>query len=142
MQTPKSLASRPIISLDDTTLSFLTRWKDNQIEEYAEVEEDHKQLIFSRYYYNRTKQSGFFRLAHFNDKLPYFLKHSPSLLNITVHGLRHTHASLLFESGVIIKDVQVCLRHSDIKTTMDIYTHFTNFAREKAAETFEDFIGF
>lgn len=47
------------------------------------------------------------------------------------------HASLLFE----IKDVQVRLGHSDIKTTM-IYTHVTNSAKEKAAKQFEDFMGF
>jgi len=99
LQTPKSLASRRIISLDDTTLSSLTRWRGNQIEEYAEseveLEDDQKQLIFSRFY-NRTKQFGFFRLAHLNDKLYYFLKHHPDLPSITMHRLRHTHASLLF----------------------------------------------
>jgi len=145
LQTPKSFASRRIISIDETTLSFLTTWKDKQVEEYAEfeleVENDQKQLIFSRYYH-RTKQFEFFRLAHLNDKLHYFLKYHPNLPNITVHGLRHTHASLLFEAGVTIKDVQVRLGHSDIKTTMDIYTHVTNSAREKAAKAFENFMGF
>ncbi|MGY3765374.1 tyrosine-type recombinase/integrase [Vagococcus vulneris] len=36
---------------------------------------------------------------------------------MTVHGFRHTHASLLFEPGATIKDVQSRLGHSDIQTT-------------------------
>lgn len=145
LQTPKSLASRRIISIDLTTLSFLETWKEMQIEEYTKfdlkVEADQNQMLFTRYY-NQSQKFDFIRLAHLNDKLHHFLIHHEDLPSITVHGLRHTHASLLFEAGVTIKDVQVRLGHSDIKTTMDIYTHVTNSAREKAAKTFEDFIGF
>ena len=42
---------------------------------------------------------------------------------ITPHGFRHTHCSLLFESGASIKEVQERLGHKDIKTTMNIYAH-------------------
>lgn len=53
---------------------------------------------------------------------------------ITTHGLRHTHASLLFEAGANIKEVQDRLGHSDIKTTMDIYTHVTETTRNKVQD--------
>ncbi|WP_197223678.1 tyrosine-type recombinase/integrase [Lysinibacillus sphaericus] len=145
LQTPKSIASRRIISLDEQTLSFLATWKEEQVKEYAtfsqNIETDVKQLIFSRYY-PKNKEFDFLRLAHLNDKLFHFLIHHPELPNITVHALRHTHASLLFEAGVTIKDVQARLGHSDIKTTMDIYTHVTNSAKERAAKAFEDFMKF
>ena len=39
------------------------------------------------------------------------------------HSLRHTYATRLFEQNVQIKTVQVLLGHSDITTTMNIYTH-------------------
>ncbi|WP_251861839.1 tyrosine-type recombinase/integrase [Clostridium sp. Marseille-Q2269] len=39
------------------------------------------------------------------------------------HTLRHTYATRLFELGVPIKTVQTLMGHSDIKTTMNIYTH-------------------
>ena len=61
---------------------------------------------------------------------------------ITTHGFRHTHASLLFEAGATIKDVQVRLGHSDIQTTMDVYTHVSKAAKEKLAEKFNSFIDF
>lgn len=145
LQTPKSVASRCIISLDDKTISFLITWKEEQMKEYVnfskDIEEDSKQLIFSRYY-SKYNDFDFFRLAHLTDKLHHFLIHHPELPKITVHGLRYTHASLLFEAGVTIKDVQARLGHSDIKTTMDIYTHVTNSAKERAAKAFEDFMKF
>ena len=39
------------------------------------------------------------------------------------HDLRHSTASILYEKGWSLKDIQVWLRHSDISVTADIYTH-------------------
>lgn len=39
------------------------------------------------------------------------------------HSLRHTYATRLFENDVAIKTVQSLMGHSDITTTMNIYTH-------------------
>ncbi len=58
------------------------------------------------------------------------------LPKITLHGFRHTQASLLFESGASIKEVQGRFGHKDVKTTMNIYTHVTP---EKVRETGEQF---
>lgn len=52
----------------------------------------------------------------------------------TIHGFRHTNASLLFEAGVSMKDVQTRLGHKSIKTTMDIYTHFSKQHQNKAVQ--------
>ncbi|MFP5303862.1 tyrosine-type recombinase/integrase, partial [Cobetia sp. SIMBA_158] len=59
---------------------------------------------------------------------------------ITVHGFRHTHASILFEAGATVKEVQVRLGHRDIKTTMNIYTHVTKTVKERTAELFQSYI--
>ncbi|MGM8140072.1 tyrosine-type recombinase/integrase [Enterococcus italicus] len=64
------------------------------------------------------------------------------LKRITTHGFRHTHASLLFEAGAGIKEVQMRLGHADIQTTMNVYTHVTNHAREQLAEKFNTYINF
>lgn len=37
--------------------------------------------------------------------------------------MRHTYATRLFENDVPIKTVQALMGHSDIATTMNIYTH-------------------
>ncbi len=42
---------------------------------------------------------------------------------VDVHSLRHCHASLLAQSGVAPAVAQKSMRHSDIRLTMDVYTH-------------------
>ncbi|TRM08779.1 site-specific integrase [Lentibacillus cibarius] len=42
---------------------------------------------------------------------------------ITVHGLRHTHASVLLYQGVSVYYVSKRLGHSDIDTTLNTYSH-------------------
>ena len=45
------------------------------------------------------------------------------LPEIRFHDLRHTAGSLLLAQGVNIKQIQEFLGHSDVTTTLNIYTH-------------------
>ena len=58
------------------------------------------------------------------------------LPSITLKGLRHTHATLLLQSGVNPKIVQERLGHSDISTTLNIYTHVTPTIQTEALDRF------
>ena len=60
------------------------------------------------------------------------------LPTITSHHFRHTHASLLLQSGVPIKEVSERLGHKDVRVTLDIYSH----VMPKEAEKFANFVGF
>ena len=60
---------------------------------------------------------------------------------IHIHGFRHTHASLLFESGVTMESVKERLGHSDIQTTVNIYTHITQKNKDKTAKKFANYMG-
>lgn len=42
---------------------------------------------------------------------------------VTLHGLRHTYASLLHSSGVDMAAVSANLGHSNLSTTLNVYTH-------------------
>lgn len=55
------------------------------------------------------------------NNLSYYLKK----LNVSTHTFRHTHVALLIESGVPIKVISERLGHSNINTTLNIYTHVT-----------------
>jgi integrase len=48
------------------------------------------------------------------------------------HTFRHSHSSLLHALGVDLKVQQELLRHADIRTTMNIYTHTVPAALRKA----------
>ena len=43
----------------------------------------------------------------------------------SMHGTRHTPATLLIEAGVNFKVIQMRLGHSSFKETMDTYSHVT-----------------
>lgn len=45
------------------------------------------------------------------------------LPNVTLHGLRHTYASLLHSQGVDMANISANLGHGNLTTTMNIYTH-------------------
>ena len=47
-------------------------------------------------------------------------------LTITPHMIRHGYATMLHSAGVDAKEAQALLGHSNISTTMDVYTHVTS----------------
>jgi len=57
---------------------------------------------------------------------------------ISLHGLRHAHASILLQQGIHPKIVQERLGHSSISTTLDIYSHVVPGLQEAAAQRFDD----
>ena len=55
---------------------------------------------------------------------------------IGLHGLRHTHATLLLEEGVDVKTVSERLGHDSVQTTLELYGHVTPTMRANAATRF------
>ena len=53
------------------------------------------------------------------------------LPHITIHGLRHSFATRMFDNGYDIREVQKQLGHSNMETTMKYYIHYTNSKRKK-----------
>ncbi|MFS7200607.1 tyrosine-type recombinase/integrase [Carnobacterium divergens] len=133
--TPKTKTSIRKISLDDKTLSELIRWKKLQKQELLKygfhVEKDSQQLIFHR------DDNSLLHPRRLNILLISKLK-----TNLTPHSFRHTHASLLFESGSTIKDVQKRLGHNNVTTTMDIYTHVTKTSERKSIDELSKYANF
>ncbi len=58
--------------------------------------------------------------------------------DVTVHSLRHTFATRLIERGVSMKEVQELLRHEEMSTTADIYSHVSEDLKRAAADRLTD----
>lgn len=56
---------------------------------------------------------------------------------LSVHKLRHTHATLLLESGVNIKVIQKRLGHQSMEMTEKVYAHVTPELQDESVEIFE-----
>ena len=54
-------------------------------------------------------------------------------IDLSFHGLRHAHASLMLEAGIHLKVVSERLGHSSIGITADLYTHMTKALDQDAA---------
>lgn len=62
------------------------------------------------------------------------------LPDMRFHDLRHTTATLLLTSDVHPKVVQSILGHSQISTTLDIYSHVVPGLKEKAADKLDEIL--
>jgi integrase len=125
-----------IIKLDQTTLSILEEWNKLQKQQYIKLGINtmkKNQLIFS------NTKNEFLQPVQVQ-KWMYSVQNKYQFKHVSPHGLRHTHCSLLFEAGASIKEVQDRLGHSDVKTTLDIYTHVTKKAKEGAIQKFVDYL--
>ncbi|MEY8537552.1 tyrosine-type recombinase/integrase [Lactococcus muris] len=122
----KTKASIRLISLDDKTCDILDQLRK---------ENPKTILIFE------SDNGGILSPSKPRKWLHTILKHS-ELEPIRIHGFRHTHASLLFDSGMSLKQVQYRLGHSDLKTTMNVYTHITEFAKDNIGDKFSAYIDF
>ncbi len=60
--------------------------------------------------------------------------------NFTWHQLRHTYATILYDSGVDVLSAQKFLGHSDVKVTLGIYTSLSEKRQEKSIENLNKFL--
>lgn len=62
------------------------------------------------------------------------------LPHMRFHDLRHSTASILFDMGWDIERIKNWLRHSDIRTTSNVYTHISNDRKKIMAKEIDDFL--
>lgn len=58
----------------------------------------------------------------------------------TYHQLRHTYATILYSAGVDPLTAQHLLGHSDVKTTMSIYTHLDEQKKISSIEKLDNYL--
>lgn len=60
---------------------------------------------------------------------------------ITIHDLRHTHASLLVSAGEPVKTVSQRLGHATISVILAVYGHVMPGDQKRAADRFAALVG-
>jgi integrase len=85
----------------------------------------------------KPNPQGFLFVTRTNKVVEYHLWPILDALGIPrcgVHAFRHSHTALLLDTGATPKVVQRQLRHSDARTTLEIYGHVVGDAQREAVE--------
>ena len=138
IQTPKTKSSNRVISLDTETMQVLKMWQLEQRKQLLKLginAMNKHQLIFS------NGKNSFIIVPTVRLAIKQIAKKA-GIYPITTHGFRHTHATLLFASGMDIKQVQARLGHSNVQTTLNIYTHAMKDKQDKIGDEFAKYINF
>lgn len=138
LQSPKTNSSNRSISLDDETLKILNTWRLMQRSDYLRMgfnTSSEEQHLFT------DKKNQLHALTKPNQWLKSIIR-VHELPEITPHHFRHTHASLLLQAGIPVKEVSERLGHKDITITLEIYSHVMPEEQEKTASKFANFVGF
>ena len=128
MGPTKTRRSRRLVAIDAVTVAALRAHRKAQLEE---------RLLLGRGYHD--EDIVFCRIdgqAFHPDRLSQQFKTlvgAAGLPWITLHGLRHTHATLMLQAGVHPKVVQERLGHASIAITLDTYSHAIPAMQEDAA---------
>ena len=116
---PKTENARRKVDVDQETFDILKQLvRENKKLRLSENKQVKEKFIFVRDDFRPM------RVAYINERLEALCKKF-KFREINVHGLRHTHASMLFAAGEKMKKVQMRLGHARLETTMNIYTHIT-----------------
>lgn len=138
----KNDSSNRILPLDNQTLSMLQQWRSIQAKELFQFgvnTNNPNQLVFT--YVNGDGGVNQPLHADYSNNIMKRLEKKHQLKHVTIHGLRHTHATLLLESGANIKETQDRLGHKNAETTLNTYSHVTEKAQRTAVEKFASYTG-
>lgn len=130
LDTPKTQSSRREVYLPAPAVEALRTHRARQRAErlHAGAAWQERDLVFTtevgQPLHPQTVLMRFLRICRRHD-----------LPRITFHDLRHTCTTLLREAGVNVEVVSALLGHSDIRTTLSVYSHVLPSMLEDAAAT-------
>ena len=129
MQAPKTARGRRVIALDGVTVAALREHRDRQLDDRVVMGAawgNEFDLVFTREDGSPLHPQGFSEA---------FERHvaASKLPKLSLHGLRHTHATLALRAGVHPKVVSERLGHASVSFTLDVYTDALPDMQETAA---------
>ncbi|MBS5067341.1 MULTISPECIES: site-specific integrase [Veillonella] len=117
--TTKTTSSKRIIAIDTETLHELMKHK---------TVIDKRRIKTMNWINNNLVFPGIKGAPRCPDEVSKLCKKYANLIGkptFTMHGTRHTHATLLIENGANMKAIQERLGHASFQETMDTYSHVT-----------------
>ncbi|WP_369379232.1 site-specific integrase [Lysinibacillus fusiformis] len=115
----KTENSNRIIKIDKVTMSLFNHF-------FEVTPENIHKLVF----YNPASKYKVFSNTGVNKALKKILR-DLQIEEISIHGLRHSHASILFYKGISVQYISERLGHADVGITIRIYTHLIKELREE-----------
>lgn len=125
----KTGTSRRTIDIDDDVVRVLRGWRKVRTEERDGVEPGLDDLVFVKTDDTSTHPDVFSQLF---DRTVAKI----GVPAISLHDLRHTHATLLLKAGVNVKVVSERLGHANVAFTMNVYQHVLPGMQAAAADAF------
>ena len=128
---PKTLASYRTIHISSAVVATLSELRD-------ELASKNENLTAPDMPVFTNKQGNGYTYGGFRANFRRFLKRAGlEDYGITLHMFRHTFATILLENEVNPRIVQNILGHSDISTTLGIYSHVVEQVYENVADTMD-----
>jgi integrase len=125
-----------LIRLDSGTVSMLKRLRADQAVTKLRLGPGYRDegYVFCQFDGQPYHPERFSREFDRNQRYFNRNRHERQIPTITLHGLRHTWATLALSAGIDIKIVSERLNHSSTHITREIYTHVTPPMQSDAAE--------
>lgn len=127
--TPKSKAGLRDIEIDRATALLLKQYKNRQQVLSWDLGRS-EMIVFTPF----TTKYAYACLLR--KRLQKHFK-AAGVPDISFHGFRHTHATIMLYAAIEAKDLQYRLGHSNISMTLNTYVHATKEGAKKAVSIFE-----
>lgn len=127
LKDPKTESSIRTISAPKEVILMLKQLKKDRLAAKLKGEKSHRELIF------HDKNLNPIAPDVLSKKFRLFLKDN-NLKHIRFHDLRHSHVTLLIDAKVPIKVISERVGHSNINTTLNIYSHTLKEMDQEASD--------
>lgn len=129
INSPKSSAGYRDIPIDQATLLLLKQYKNRQQIQSWKLGRS-ETIVFSVF----TEKYAY--ACNLRKRLNYHFK-AAGVTNVSFHGFRHTHTTMMLYAQANPKDVQYRLGHSNLMMTENVYWHTNQENAKKAVSNYE-----
>ena len=131
LKEPKTESSIRTISAPKEIILIIKQLKKDRLAAKLRGEKSHRELIFYDKNLNPIAQDVL------SKKFRYFLQEN-NLKHIRFHDLRHSHVTMLIDAKVPIKVISERVGHSNVNTTLNIYSHALREMDQEASDKISD----